>query len=206
MDKEISENYEKYLQRINLFKGFGYDIAKERDLILEKSLPLNDRILEVGTGKGHFAIALAQNGYHFTSVDISQEEQKYAKMNVEYLGFQENVDFRIADAQKLDFKDQSFDAIFAVNMVHHLSDPYKVMDEFARVIAPKGKIIVSDFSKSGLDLVDKIHRSEGREHPTGKSAMDDIRNYFNGRNFKTQAYKTVFQETVFAYPLNAEKI
>ena len=205
MDKEIAENHERYLERIDLFKNFGYDIAKERDFILEKSLPLDGRILEVGTGKGHFAIALAQKGHHFTSVDISHEEQKYAKMNVEYLGFQEHVDFKIADAKQLGFKNQSFDAIFAINMAHHLSDPYAVMDEFARVVAPQGKIIVSDFSKKGLDLVGRIHKSEGREHPTGKAAINDIRNYFDGKNFKTQEYKTIFQETVIAYPLNPEQ-
>lgn len=161
MNGKIVENHKKYLERIELFKSFGYDIWKERDLIIEKSLPLDGMILEVGTGKGHFAIALAQKGYHFTCVDISEEEQKYARMNVEYFGLQEHIDFKIANAEQLNFEDRSFDAVFAINMVHHLSNPHKVVDEIARVIKRTGKIIVSDFSRKGLDLVSKVHKSGG---------------------------------------------
>ena len=199
MDKEIIENHKSYIGRINLFKNFGYDIPKERDFILEKSLPLNGSILEVGTGKGHFAIALAQKGYHFTCVDVSQEEQKVARMNVEYLGLQEHIDFTIADAGELSFNDGSFDVIFAVNMIHHLPDPYKVMDEFTRVIRLGGKIIVSDFNRKGLDLVGQIHRDAGGTHAEGKVVIGEISTYLAKKGFKTENYETDFQETVIAH-------
>ncbi len=205
MDQEIVKNHERYLQRINLFKDCGYDIQKERDFILKKSLPLDGSILEVGTGKGHFAIELAKKGYRFTSVDVSEEEQKYARMNVAYLGLQEHIDFKIADAEELNFDNGSFDIIFAVNMIHHLSDPYKVMDEFTRVIRLAGKIIVSDFNRKGLDLVRKIHGSEGRIHPEGKTAIGEISAYLAKKGFKTKDYETVFQETVIAHWFNMEK-
>ena len=113
MQKEIVENHNKYLERINLFKDLGYDIEKEMDFIVEKSLPLSGTILDVGTGKGRFAIALAKRGYSFTSVDISAEEQRYAKLNIEYFGLQEQIDFQISDAEQLSFEDQSFDVIFS---------------------------------------------------------------------------------------------
>ena len=205
MNEKVVENHKKYLERIDFFKSFGYDIWKERDFILEKSLPLDGMILEAGTGKGHFAIALAQKGYHFTCVDISEEEQKYAKMNVEYFGLQEHIDFKIANAEQLNFEDRSFDAVFAINMAHHLSNPYKVVDEFARVVKRTGKIVVSDFSRKGLDLVSKVHKSEGRVHPEGGAAIDGISAYLVEKGFKTENYKTVFQETVIAYRLNTEK-
>ena len=49
-----------------------------RKFIFDKSQPIFGDILEVGTGKGHFALILAQEGCYFTSVDISEEEQKFA--------------------------------------------------------------------------------------------------------------------------------
>ena len=199
MNKEILENHNKYLERKKLFKSFGYDFEKERDFILEKALPIKGSILEVGTGKGHFSIALAQKGYRFISVDISEEEQKYAKLNIGYYGLQDQIDFRIDDAGQLSFKNNSVDIIFAINMVHHLSMPYKVMDEFLRVVKSNGKIIVSDFNKEGLDLVSRIHKLEGREHPVGKVAIADIEDYFSEKKFKTEKSKTVFQETIIAY-------
>ena len=205
LDKEIAENHKNYNDRIELFKSFGYDISKERDFILEKSLPLNGRILEVGTGKGHFAITLARKGYHFTSVDISEEEQKYAKMNIGHFGLQKQIDFKIADAKKLNFDDGSFDVIFAINMVHHLSGPFKVIEEFMRVIRLAGKIVVSDFNRKGLDLVGRIHRNEGRIHPEGKAVIGDISAYLEKKRFRVENYETGFQETVIAHWFDMER-
>ena len=200
MNKEILENHNKYLERKKLFKSFGYDFEKERDFILEKALPIKGSILEVGTGKGHFSIALAQKGYRFISVDISEEEQKYAKLNIGYYGLQDQIDFRIDDAGQLSFKNNSFDNIFAINIAHHLSMPYKVIDEFVRVVKSNGKIIVSDFNKEGLDLVGRIHKLEGREHPVGKAGITEIEDYLLAKNFKTKKSETIFQETIVAYP------
>ncbi len=196
MKKEVLENYNKYLDRINLFKEFGYDIESERDFVLRKSMPLKGDILEVGTGKGHFAIALALNGYYFTSVDISEEAQQYAKLNVEYLGLQSQINFVIGDAAQLSFSDESFDCVFSINTVHHLSDPYKVADEFLRAVKKNGKIIICDFSKKGMDLVAKVHKTDGQEHCSGIASVNDMRKYFLKKNCNVELHKTVFQETI----------
>ncbi len=199
MKREIIENYKEGLERINLFKSFGYDTEKEADFIIEKSLPVNGAILDVGTGKGRFALVLAKRGYCFTTVDISEDEQKYAKMNIEYFGLQKQIDFKIGNAEKLSFENKSFSVVFSVNMVHHLSKPYKVVDELIRVVNKKGKIIISDFSKQGFDLVEKIHRSEDREHLRGNTTIDDLENYFLKKNIVVKRYRTIFQEIVIAY-------
>ena len=84
MEKEVLENHKKYLDRVNFYRSFGYDLEKERDFILDQSLPISGDILEIGTGKGHFALALAKRGFSFTSIDISEEEQGIAKLNIQY--------------------------------------------------------------------------------------------------------------------------
>ena len=198
MQKEIIENHNKYLERINLFRDLGYDIEKEMDFIIEKSLPFNGKILDVGTGKGRFAVALAKRGYSFTSVDISEEEQRYAKLNIEYFALQKQIDFQISNAEQLSFKNQSFDTIFSINVVHHLSSPYKVMDEIARVVRINGKIIISDFTQEGLDLIGRVHRNEGHEHIAEKTTIDEISGYLEGKNFKVKRQRTVFQDTIIA--------
>ena len=71
MEKEVLENHKRYLERVKLYRSFGYDLEKERDFILDKSLPISGEILEIGTGKGHFALVLAKRGFRFTSIDIS---------------------------------------------------------------------------------------------------------------------------------------
>ncbi len=199
MEKTIIENYRRCLERINLYKSFGYDIEKERRFILEKALPVYGNILEVGTGKGYFTLELAKEDYYFTSVDISKEEQKFAQMNIKYFGLEKRVEFRIENAENLDFEDESFDIIFSVNTIHHLINPFKVIEELIRIIAFEGKIILSDFTKEGLEIVDKVHAIEDRIHEVSRIDLASIENYLSKKDFKFERYKSKCQEILIAY-------
>jgi len=198
LEKEVLENHQRYLERKNFYKELGCDINKERKFILDKSQPIFDDILEVGTGKGHFALILAKEGYRFTSVDISEEEQKFAKLNLRYFGLEKFVDFRIENAEHLSFKDKSFDVIFSINTLHHLINPFTVIDDLIRIVTFEGKIILSDFTKEGLDLMDKIHQSEGRTHEVSKFTLTNIEKYLIGKGFITEKDRSEFQEIVIA--------
>ena len=134
MEKEIIENRQRYLERVNLYKKFGCDIEKERKFIIEKASPFYGGILEIGTGKGYLTMALAQERVKFISIDASLEEQNCAKMNLRHLGLQEKVDFRIENAEHLSFTDGAFDMIISANTIHHLAHPFLVMDELIRVL------------------------------------------------------------------------
>lgn len=46
------------------------------------------------------------------------------------------------DLSKLPFRDGSFSLIFSRSVFEHLSQPYEVMDEFHRVLKPKGTCII----------------------------------------------------------------
>jgi len=199
MDKGVLENHERYSERKNLYKSFGYDIDKERDFIIEKAQPLYGDILEAGTGKGHFSLALAKAGYHFTSFDISETEQAIAKLNLKYFGLDNHVDFCIEDGEHLSFKVASFDIIFCINMLHHLINPYQVINEFFRVLSLGGKIIISDFTEEGFKIMDKIHILEGRTHDVSKATMTDIESYLIDKGLRTQKYRSKFQEVLIAY-------
>ena len=199
MEKKLLENHKRYLERINFYKNFGYDVEEERRFILDKACPLYGDILEVGTGKGYFTIELAKQGYSFTSIDISDEEQEFARLNIKYFGFEKLVDFKIENAEDLSFGDSSFDIIFSINTIHHLVNPIKVIDQLTRIITPEGKIILSDFTKEGLEIIDKIHASEGRKHEAGGMTLLDISNYLESKRFSIQKHTSRFQDVLMAY-------
>jgi ubiquinone/menaquinone biosynthesis C-methylase UbiE len=187
---------EKYLQRIERSKKFGYDIKEEREFIVKMSEPLEDPILEIGTGRGHLAIALAQKGYHLTSVDLSEEEQREARSNIECLGLDDNIDLQTEDASSMSFKDKSFKTILIINVVHHLADPFKVVDEILRVLIPGGKIVISDFSKQGFDVLDKIFASEGGEHHVGKFDLCEVESYLSLKGLMIKKHNREFQDII----------
>lgn len=199
MDKEVLENHKHYLERKAFYKSFGCDIDKERTFVIEKSQPIFGDILEAGTGKGHFALALAKEGYRFTSFDISPEEQRFAKLNLKYFYLEHLVNFCIVDGESLSFKDKSFDIIFSINTFHHLTNPYKVLDELIRILTFEGKLVISDFNKEGIELMDKIHASEGRKHEIGKASSLDIEKYLINKGFIVNKANSKFQEVLIAY-------
>ena len=199
MEEKLIENHKRYLERVNFYKSFGYDVEKERKFILGKAYPLFGDILEVGTGKGYFTVELAKEEYKFVSIDVSDEEQEFARLNIKYFGFEKFVDFRIENAESLSFGDSSFDIIFSINTIHHLANPVKVIDELIRIVTFEGKIILSDFTEDGLEIIDKIHVTEGRRHEAGQTKLPEIGNYLESKGFKIQKHRSKFQEILIAY-------
>lgn len=196
MKKEVLENHKRYLERNILYRSFGYDIDKEREFILKQSEPISGRILEAGTGKGHFALALAKAGHSFVTFDISVEEQRFAKLNIAHFGFDKKIDFRIEDGEHTSFPGSSFDVIFSVNVLHHLRNPYKVINEFIRLISPDGKIILADFTEEGFKIMDKIHGLEGNKHEVGRIGLSDAGAYFAKAGFMVKGVKSAYQRVL----------
>jgi len=195
---EVVNNNKKFLERIEFYKNFGLDHIKERRFIIDKSRPINGNILEIGTGKGHFTLALAGNGYRFTSIDVDEAEQKIAKLNIAYYGLQDRVDFKIGDARNLSFPDKSFDVIFCINVYHHLKNPLQVLQEMLRVLSLKGKIILGDFSKEGMEIINKCHEIEGREHDYFRNNLEAAKEFFSKRKFKIQLKNSNAEELIIA--------
>ena len=198
MDKEVLDNHKKYLERKALYKSLGYDVDKERGFILEQAKPLSGKILEAGTGKGHFTLALAKAGYSFVTFDISPDEQRFARMNLEYFGFTNQVDFRIENGECMSFANGSFDVIFLVNVLHHLRNPYQVIDELIRILSQNGKLILADFTEEGLKIMDKIHTLEGNAHEVGKTKLADIEAYLREKCFSARNIQSIFQHVLIA--------
>ncbi|MDP2922671.1 MAG: class I SAM-dependent methyltransferase [Candidatus Omnitrophota bacterium] len=199
MEKQVLENHQRYLERKALYKSFGCDIDKEREFIIAKAQPLYGDILEAGTGKGHFALSLAKQGYRFTTFDISEEEQNFAKLTLRYFGLDNLVDFKIENGEHLSFEDGKFDIVFSVNTLHHLINPYKVIDELIRVLSFEGKIVLSDFSVEGFELMDKIHASEGKIHQVSEVSLADVEKHLITKGFKAEKHKSKFQEVSVVY-------
>lgn len=198
MDKEVFENHKRYLERVDFYRSFGYDLEAERDFILDESLPVSGEILEIGTGKGHFALALAKRGYNFTSIDISSQEQEIAELNIRYFGLEKQVIFKIENAESLSFKDKSFGAIFSINVFHHLEKPLVVLNEIVRLLCNGGKVILSDFSDKGLEIINACHSSEGRRHDYFKHGLSEARDYFIKKGFNVRDSQSKVQRVVIA--------
>ncbi|MPY88677.1 MAG: methyltransferase domain-containing protein [Luteitalea sp.] len=95
------------------------------------------RVLDMGCGQGWYACQLARLGYRVTAFDTSRDQIAQARAYAAKLGV--DVDFQVLDAASLPFRDNSFDAAYAINVLHHIIDlgaRQQALDEIVRVLRP----------------------------------------------------------------------
>lgn len=197
---EFEKARNRYFARQIVYKKHGCDPQGESWFILERSLPLEGRILEVGSGQGYFAMGLAERGFRIVGVDPCADDIAIARWNLEQRDLASLVELQVANGDSLPFPEHSFEVIFSVKVFHHLISPFKVVDEMIRVLASGGKIVISDFSEEGFSLVERIHREiEGKPHPRSGVALVEVKKYFVDKGLGVQHERTRFQETLIAY-------
>ena len=100
----------------------------------------NLSVLEIGCGLGTDGAQFAKAGAHYTGIDLTQAAVDLAKRRFEL--FQLPGTFRIADAERLDFPDNSFDVVYSHGVLHHTPDTATAVREVHRVLRPGGRAIV----------------------------------------------------------------
>jgi ubiquinone/menaquinone biosynthesis C-methylase UbiE len=88
-------------------------------------------VLDVGTGTGRAALAMAAHGAQVTGVDASQEMLKVAERRAAEAGL--TVRYISGDAHSLDFADQAFDTVVSLRMLMHTADWRRCLGELCRV-------------------------------------------------------------------------
>ncbi len=101
------------------------------------------RMLDVATGGGHTALALAPHVAAVVATDITSEMLAAAERFVREKGV-ENITFREADATALPFADEEFDLVTCRIAPHHFADCARFVREAARVLRPGGVAAVID--------------------------------------------------------------
>lgn len=92
------------------------------------------RLLDVGTGSGVAAAIAQKRGADVVGIDFSEAMLAEARRRVP------SVEFRAASADLLPFDDETFDAVVANGVLHHLAQPADALAEARRVLVPGGRI------------------------------------------------------------------
>jgi ubiquinone/menaquinone biosynthesis C-methylase UbiE len=195
-DEEIRANHAQIEERNAHFRRFGYDSEAGVAFVIAQALPLRGRVLDIGTGKGRFLVALASHAVDVTTVDLSAREQHCARLEAAYAGVAGRIRFIVRDAGILPWRTARFAAVVSMNAVHHMDDPDRVLAEMLRVLQPGGKLVIADFSTSGFRLMDRIHRAEGRRHPHPASRFAAWRAQLRSQGFRVQRFRGCHQDVL----------
>jgi SAM-dependent methyltransferase len=112
-------------------------------LTIEKLLPRNLTLADIGCGTGSLTFELARFAGKVIGVDLSGEMLRRARAFAKERDL-ENVEFRQGDVLKLPLESHSVDAAFCVMVLHFLPDPARAIAGLCRVVRPGGAIILVD--------------------------------------------------------------
>jgi ubiquinone/menaquinone biosynthesis C-methylase UbiE len=99
-------------------------------------------LADVGGGTGNYALALAGEGWRPIVVDRSDQMLAQAA--------DKGLETVRADATRLPFAAESFDAVMLVSMLHHVDDPAEALTEAKRVLRPGGRLAVMVFTREDI--------------------------------------------------------
>jgi ubiquinone/menaquinone biosynthesis C-methylase UbiE len=99
------------------------------------------RAVDVGSGAGLAAVALAQRGYDVLAVDSTRRMLELTEARAAAAGT--TVRLAEADASSLPLDDGSVDLVVALGLVPWLTDTTPVLAEFRRVLRPRGGLVIT---------------------------------------------------------------
>ncbi|HTY89935.1 MAG TPA: methyltransferase domain-containing protein [Methanocella sp.] len=139
------------------------------------------RALDIATGAGHTALAIAPHVERIVAADITREMLQKASELASSRGIK-NFDACMADVESLPFRDASFDMVTCRIALHHFSDAQAAVRETARVLKPGGVF--------GLDDNIVIGDAQAEEH---YNAFEKIRDPSHNRAFTLPALQSMLE-------------
>lgn len=102
-------------------------------------------VLEIGCGRGGFAVWLARHptkpakvtAADFSTVAIGMGRQYAAEREIE------SIEWRVADITAIPFPDASFDTVVSCETIEHVLNPEQAVSELARVLRPGGRLYLT---------------------------------------------------------------
>ena len=127
----------------------------------------NDLALDIATGGGHTALAVARAGSQTIATDFTAAMLRTARTFITASGTGAKsgageVQYALADAERLPFADRAFTLVTTRIAPHHFPNPQAYIREVARVLLPGGRFLLEDSvvpegtAGDFLNMVEKI--------------------------------------------------
>ena len=136
---ELEERYNQWAKNYDedLNKDFGWLGPALALQACKQDVPKNARILDAGAGTGLVGKILSEAGYrNLTAIDMSPGMLEEARSKGVYGELH-----RMVLGEKLDFPDDSFDAVVSIGVLTLGHAPARSLDELVRVTRPGGHVI-----------------------------------------------------------------
>ena len=198
----------------NRYSGYSKVNQKELEGIqrerwkkqFERLLPANKnlKVLDIGTGPGFFTIILEELGYtNIIGIDVSEKMLEVAKENIQKYG-KNNSSIQLIqkDAQKLEFKSETFDIIVSRNLTWNLEKPQQAYSEWLRVLKPNGALFI--FDANWYAFLQNESLAKEFEAKRKKAIEEKLEDYWQGEGVDEEKMDWIVQQLPLTYQLRPQ--
>ena len=172
----------------------------------ERLLPANKnlKVLDIGTGPGFFTIILEELGYtNITGIDVSEKMLEVAKENIQKYGKKNSrIQLIQMDAQKLEFKPESFDIIVSRNLTWNLEKPQQAYSEWLRVLKPNGALFI--FDANWYAFLKNESLAKEFEAKRQQAIEEKLEDYWQGEGVDEEKMDWIVQQLPLTYQLRPQ--
>ena len=170
-----------YENRFPLISGiFNQRLVTSIDLA---SIKDNSVILDIGCFEGYLLNLIRTRNSSCKLYGIDQNKADFKQID--------NCEFRIADAQNLPFDDSFFNAVFILDVLEHIQEYEKVINEIHRVLKPNGLCIISGPTESWFYKICRLLYRHKWIAPAHLYTIYDLEKGYERNNFKLVERKSL---------------
>lgn len=104
------------------------------------------RVLDIGCGGGFLAESFAQDGFQVVGIDPARASVETARRHAAATGL--DIDYRVGRGESLPFPDASFDIVACCDVLEHVDDLERVIEEVARVLKAGGLFVFDTINRT----------------------------------------------------------
>ncbi len=107
--------------------------------VVAAPLAAGKRVLDAACGEGYGSFLMAQHAAHVVGIDVEPDAVAHARLRYA----RANLEYRAASVAALPLAAGSVDLVVSFETIEHLAEQEQMLDEFRRVLAPGGALILS---------------------------------------------------------------
>lgn len=130
----------------SVLRAHGWRTASNSAAYLLPHLRPDMALLDVGAGPGTLTADLATLVSRVVATEVDEKTLDRSRVGATAA----NVEFAVADVHELGFPDHSFDIVHAHQVLQHVAEPVRALQEMRRVCRPDGLIAVRDVDYSAI--------------------------------------------------------
>ena len=156
MFDDIAARYDflNNLLSLGIYKVWRRELVKAA-----QPLPKYARLLDVATGTGDIALAMARlKPLTIVGIDISEKMVQIGKRKVKEAGLSELIFLQTGDAEDIHYPDDRFNLVTVAYGVRNFANLERGLKEIKRVMVPGGKLLILEFMTPRNTLFSKFYR------------------------------------------------